>query len=129
MPSAATYEDYVDAIRADLTWLGLRLGRRGAAIRAARPLRAAFTALRAAGRIYPCCRSAQEKRGQAQDRSGSRPPADLRPGSAQADDAERAAKEAEGTLAHWRFMLDHAEPILWDIRGPQKFDPAQLSIQ
>ncbi|MCL4673448.1 MAG: glutamate--tRNA ligase, partial [Sphingomonadaceae bacterium] len=44
-------------------------------------------------------------------------------------DAERTAKEAEGLAPHWRFLLDHGEPIIWadGIRGPQKFDPAQLS--
>jgi glutamyl-tRNA synthetase len=44
-------------------------------------------------------------------------------------EAERSAKEAEGIAPHWRFKLDHAEPIEWTdgIRGPQQFDPAQLS--
>ena len=44
-------------------------------------------------------------------------------------DAERAAKEAGGAVPHWRFKLDHDEPIAWDdgVRGAQKFDPAQLS--
>src|SRR5690606_4978244 len=42
---------------------------------------------------------------------------------------ERAAKEAAGVAPHWRFKLDHAEPIEWDdgVRGDQHFDPAQLS--
>ncbi|MGB3166507.1 MAG: glutamate--tRNA ligase family protein, partial [Alteraurantiacibacter sp.] len=42
---------------------------------------------------------------------------------------QRAAKEAEGIAPHWRFRLGHHEPIRWEdgVRGPQKFDPAQLS--
>lgn len=32
-------------------------------------------------------------------------------------------------MPHWRFMLDHDEQIAWNdgVRGPQKFDAAQLS--
>jgi glutamyl-tRNA synthetase len=37
--------------------------------------------------------------------------------------------EAEGHRPHWRFLLDHDEPIRWDdlIRGPQHLDPSRLS--
>jgi glutamyl-tRNA synthetase len=44
-------------------------------------------------------------------------------------DADRAALEAEGRRPHWRFRLDHDQPIAWDdlIRGPQHFDAHALS--
>ncbi len=50
-------------------------------------------------------------------------------GALRLTDEERAAKEAEGIAPHWRFKLDHDEAIAWDdgVRGPQKFDAAQLS--
>jgi glutamyl-tRNA synthetase len=43
--------------------------------------------------------------------------------------AERAAKEVAGITPHWRFKLDHDAPIEWTdgIRGPQHFEPAQMS--
>ena len=35
----------------------------------------------------------------------------------------------DGRTPHWRFRLDHDEPIEWAdlVRGPQKFDPKLLS--
>ena len=47
----------------------------------------------------------------------------------QLTDAERAVKEAEGIVPHWRFKLDHGEAISWEdgVRGKAKFEPAQLS--
>jgi glutamyl-tRNA synthetase len=44
-------------------------------------------------------------------------------------EAEHAAKAAAGEAPHWRFLLDHEQPITWDdgIRGPQRFEPARMS--
>ena len=43
--------------------------------------------------------------------------------------ADHAAHDAAGERPHWRFALDHAEPIAWHdaIRGDQQFDPRQIS--
>lgn len=122
-------EDYVDAIRADLNWLGL--GWDAEERQSARLARyeAAFDALKAAGRVYPCYETAQELEVKRKIALGRGLPPIYDRAALKLSDAERAAKEAEGTHAHWRFLLDHAEPILWEdgIRGPQKFDAAQLS--
>lgn len=122
-------EEYVEAIRADLVWLGLVPD--GEERQSARldVYARAFEALHAAGRVYPCYESAQEldlKRKIALGRG--LPPVYDRAALALSE-AERAAKEAEGVAPHWRFLLDHAEPIVWQdgIRGAQKFDAAQLS--
>ncbi|MFO6431479.1 glutamate--tRNA ligase [Erythrobacter sp. W302b] len=122
-------EDYVDAIRADLTWLGLSWDAEERQSARLDRYEAAFAALRAAGRIYPCYESAQELEVKRKIALGRGLPPIYDRAALKLTDAERAAKEAEGTPAHWRFMLDHAEPIQWDdgIRGPQKFDAAQLS--
>jgi glutamyl-tRNA synthetase len=44
-------------------------------------------------------------------------------------EAQHADFAAKGIAPHWRFRLDHDNPIEWDdgIRGKQHFDPAQLS--
>ena len=44
-------------------------------------------------------------------------------------EADHARFAAAGDAPHWRFTLDHGAPIEWTdgIRGPQHFDPAQLS--
>ncbi len=127
--AARSREDYVEAIRADLGWLGLTWDREERQSARLDRYEAAFEALRAADRIYPCYESAQELdvRRKIQLSRGLPPIYDR--AALQLSEADRAAKEAEGIQPHWRFLLDHAEPIAWDdgIRGPQKFDPAQLS--
>lgn len=122
-------EEYVTAIRADLQWLGLDWDREERQSARLDRYETAFAALREAGRIYPCFETAQEldiKRKIALGR-GLPPIYDRAALKLSAD--ERAAKEAEGIAPHWRFMLEHDEPIVWEdgIRGAQKFDAAQLS--
>jgi glutamyl-tRNA synthetase len=122
-------EEFVDAIKADLTWLGLGWDREERQSLRLDRYEAGFAALQSAGRIYPCYETAQEldvKRKIALSRG--LPPIYDR-ASRKLSDADRAAREAEGIVPHWRFLLDHAEPITWEdgIRGAQKFDPAQLS--
>lgn len=122
-------EDYVEAIRADLTWLGLTWDREERQSARLDRYQAAFDALRAAGRIYPCYESAQELDVKRKIQLSRGLPPIYDRAALKLTDAERAAKEAEGVQPHWRFLLDHAEPIAWEdgIRGAQKFDPAQLS--
>ena len=122
-------EDYVDAIRADLAWLGLEPdGEERQSDRLAL-YDAAFDALREAGRVYPCYETAQELELKRKIQLGRGLPPIYDRGALALSADERAAREAEGIAPHWRFKLDHDEPIGWDdgIRGRQKFDPATLS--
>ena len=116
-------------IRADLAWLGLEPdGEERQSLRL-HHYEAAFDELRAAGRIYPCYESAQELDVKRKILLGRGLPPIYDRAALDLTDEQRAAKEAGGTAPHWRFMLDHDEPIAWNdgIRGAQKFDPAQLS--
>ncbi|MEN7537644.1 glutamate--tRNA ligase [Aurantiacibacter flavus] len=126
---ARSKEDYVEAIRADLAWLGLVPdGEERQSVRLA-IYDEAFERLRAAGRVYPCYETAQELEVRRKIQLGrGLPPIYDRAALALSED-ERAAKEADGIAPHWRFKLDHEEPIAWGdgVRGPQKFDPALLS--
>lgn len=122
-------EDYVEAIRDDLNWLGLAPDAEARQSARLETYRAAFDALRAAGRIYPAFETAQElelKRKIALGRG--LPPIYDRAAMALSDD-EIAARQNAGETPHWRFRLDHETPIVWEdgIRGRQTFDPAQLS--
>lgn len=122
-------EDYVEAIRADLAWLGLDYDREERQSARLDRYEAAFAALHAVGRIYPCYESAQELEVKRKIALGRGLPPIYDRAALKLTEAERAAREAEGIAPHWRFRLDHAESIAWDdgIRGAQKFDPAQLS--
>src|SRR5690606_755145 len=122
-------EAFVEAIRSDLAWLGLAPD--GEERQSARlPLyQAAFERLKASGRVYACYETTQELDLKRKIALGRGLPPIYDRAALTLSDAERAAKEAEGVAPHWRFKLDHSMPIEWGdgIRGPQHFDPAQLS--
>ncbi|PCG13226.1 glutamate--tRNA ligase [Sphingomonas adhaesiva] len=122
-------ERFVDAIRADLAWLGLVPDAEERQSARFERYEAVFDELRVAGHIYPAYETAQEldlKRKIARGRG--LPPVYDRAALALSD-ADRAALEADGTRPHWRFRLDHDAPIAWDdlIRGAQAFDPRTMS--
>ena len=127
--AARSREEYVEAIRADLAWLGLGADGEERQSERLALYQSAFDALFAAGRIYPAYETAQELELKRKIQLGRGLPPIYDRGALRLSDADRAAKEAEGIAPHWRFKLDHDEPITWDdgVRGPQKFDPAQLS--
>ena len=127
--AARSREEYVEAIREDLAWLGLEPDGEERQSQRLDKYEAAFEALKAAGRVYPAYETAQELELKRKIQLGRGLPPIYDRASLKLSDEERAAKEAEGIAPHWRFMLDHDEPIRWDdgVRGPQKFDPAQLS--
>lgn len=124
-----SHEDYVEAIRADLTWLGIDWDREERQSLRLDRYEAAFAALQTAGRAYPCYETAQELDVKRKIQLSRGLPPIYDRAALKLSEVDRAAKDAEGIAPHWRFMLDHAEPITWQdgIRGPQKFDPAQLS--
>jgi glutamyl-tRNA synthetase len=127
--AARSREEYVEAIHADLAWLGLHAdGEERQSARFA-IYEEAFARLEAQGRVYPCWETPQElelKRKVLLGR-GLPPIYDRAALDLGADD--KAAKIAAGDLPHWRFLLDRGEPIAWTdgIRGDQKFDAAQMS--
>jgi glutamyl-tRNA synthetase len=122
-------ERYVDAIRADLDWLGLTPdGEERQSARFA-IYQARFDALVAAGRVYPAYETAQELDLKRKVQAGRGLPPVYDRASLRLTDAERARLEADGVRPHWRFKLDHDAPIAWIdlVRGPQAFDPATMS--
>ncbi len=122
-------ERFVGAIRRDLAWLGLHPD---AEVRQSERFAfydARFAALVGAGRIYPAYETSQELDLRRKVLLGRGLPPIYDRAALNLTDAERAMLEANGIKPHWRFRLDHAEPIVWDdlIRGPQRFDPATMS--
>lgn len=122
-------EEYVEAIRADLAWLGLNPD--GEERQSARfdIYEREFARLVAAGRVYRCYETAQELDLKRKVLLGRGLPPIYDRAALALTEADHAAKAAAGEQPHWRFLLDHDAPIVWDdgIRGPQRFEPAQMS--
>jgi glutamyl-tRNA synthetase len=122
-------EEYVEAIRADLAWLGLVPdGEERQSARFALYERE-FQKLVEAGRVYRCYETAQELELKRKVLLGRGLPPIYDRAALKLTEADQAAKEAAGERPHWRFLLDHDAPIEWTdgIRGPQHFDPRQMS--
>ena len=125
---ARSTEEFVDAIRADLGWLGLvpdgevRQSDRFALYERA------FETLHAAGRVYPCYESEEELAIKRKVALGRGLPPIYDRAALKLSAEERQKLEAEGIRPHWRFRLD-AKPIAWTdlVRGPQHFEGAALS--
>src|SRR3546814_12755194 len=100
-------EEYVDAIRADLGWLGLAFdGEERQSARFAL-YEQRFDTLKAAGRVYPCYETAQELDLKRKVLLGRGLPPVYDRGALALSDEDKAAFEAEGRRPHWRFRLDH----------------------
>jgi glutamyl-tRNA synthetase len=127
--AARSREDYVDAIRTDLAWLGLVPDEEARQSERLDLYEQAFDKLQLAGRIYPAYETAQELELKRKVALGRGLPPIYDRAALQLTEADIAAKQAEGVAPHWRFKLDHDEQISWDdgIRGTQTFDPATLS--
>ena len=122
-------ERHVEAIRADLAWLGLIPD---AEVRQSERFdlyhrRLILLALK--GRAYRAYESAQELDLKRKIQLGRGLPPVYDRAALSLTDEDRARLEADGVRPHWRFKLDHDEPIEWDdaVRGPQRFDPATMS--
>lgn len=126
---ARSEERYVDAIRADLAWLGLDWDGEARQSERFAVYEARFKGLVAAGRIYPCFETPQELELKRKIQLGRGLPPVYDRAALKLTDAERAAFAAEGRHPHWRFRLDHDSPIEWHdlVRGPQRFDPKLMS--
>ena len=115
-------DEFVDAIRDDLTWLGLAWDAEVRQSHRFEIYEREFERLRETGRVYACYETPEELElrrkvllGRGLPPVYERKPAD--------------AAVSEGRRPHWRFRLDHDSGIEWNdlIRGPQRFDPKLLS--
>lgn len=121
--------EYADGIRADLSWLGLEWdGEEKQSDRFAL-YQARFEQLRASGHVYPAYETQQELELRRKVLLGRGLPPVYDRGALKLTRDQIATYEAEGRTPHWRFKLDHDQPIVWTdlIRGEQRFDPKLLS--
>ena len=121
-------KEYADGIEVDLRWMGIdpdlivRQSERFALYDAA------AKKLKEMGRLYPCYETAEEldRRRKRQIARGVPPVYDR--AALKLTDEERAALEAQGRKAHWRFKLDE-RTMHWDdlVRGESRIEAASLS--
>ena len=120
---------FVDAIHADLAWLGLVPDRSVRQSERFALYEAALERLAAQGRAYRAYETTTEldikRKVQALQ---NKPPVYDRAALALTD-ADHVRYAAEGVAPHWRFRLDTDAPIAWDdaVRGECHVDPASLS--
>jgi glutamyl-tRNA synthetase len=114
--------EFDQAIRDDLEWLGLAPDRIVRQSERFDLYEREFDRLKAAGRVYPCYETPEELelRRKVLLGRGLPPVYERKP---------EGSPAPEGRAPHWRFRLDHGEPILFHdlVRGEQKFDPKLLS--
>ncbi|WP_343528100.1 glutamate--tRNA ligase [Sphingomonas sp.] len=122
-------EHYVEAIRADLAWLGLNPDAEVRQSQRFALYEARFAELVASGHVYPAYETAQELDLKRKIQLGRGLPPVYDRAALSLTDEDRAKLEGEGVRPHWRFKLDHGAPIEWDdaVRGAQRFDPATMS--
>ncbi|MGE0203037.1 MAG: glutamate--tRNA ligase [Hyphomicrobiaceae bacterium] len=133
---ARSREEFAEAIRADLRWLGLTWSREERQSDRVARYEAVMAELVAAGRLYPCFETEAEleRRRKLQLARGVPPVYDR--AALNLSEAEREALRRDGRTPHWRFKLDVAPTGQstsggggWDdlIRGPQAVSLASLS--
>jgi glutamyl-tRNA synthetase len=115
-------EEYVEAIRADLGWLGLNVDSMVRQSERFDIYEREFERLKEAGRVYACYETPEELELRRKVLLGR----GLPPVYERKEDGAAAPKDVP---PHWRFKLDHEQPIEWDdlVRGHQRFDPKLIS--
>ena len=119
---------FAEAIRDDLTWLGLAWDREEHQSARFARYEDARAQLAEAGRLYACFETPEELETQRNlMRARGLPPVYDR-GALKLSDDDRARLETEGRRPHWRFRLDD-KPVHFEdlIRGPVSFEPGHVS--
>lgn len=121
-------EEYVDGIKADLTWLGLTWDFEARQSTRFDKYDAVVEKLKTEGRLYPCYETADElDRKRKRQMSRGLPPVYDR-AALELTDEERAELEAEGRKPHWRFKLEDRSVVWTDlVRGEQSIEASSLS--
>ncbi|MFT8736756.1 MAG: glutamate--tRNA ligase [Zymomonas mobilis] len=127
--SERSTEEYTQAIRADMAWLGINPDVEYSQSKRTELYEIRFEMLKESGRLYPCYETPQELDLKRRIAIGRGLPPIYDRAALNLTVEERAEFEEKGIKPHWRFRLDHDHTITWNdlIRGPQRFDPALLS--
>jgi glutamyl-tRNA synthetase len=119
---ARSTEEFDQAIRDDLEWLGLKPDEVVRQSERFDVYEREFERLKQAGRVYACYETPEELELRRKVLLGrGLPPVYER--------KHEGEPVPEGRAPHWRFRLEHNKPITWIdlVRGEQRFDPKLLS--
>jgi glutamyl-tRNA synthetase len=121
-------EEYVDALKEDLTWLGLAWDEEARQSGRIASYDAAVAKMKADGRLYPCYETGEELDVKRKMQLGRGKPPIYDRAALKLTDEEKVAFEAEGKIPHWRFKLAD-ETIQWEdqVRGHTQFEAKHLS--
>ena len=120
--------EFAEAIKRDLTWLGLKWDLFGRQSDRLAGYTEALERLKKSGRVYPCYETQAELDLKRKTQLGRGLPPVYDRAALKLGDEDRTAMEAQGRKPHWRFKLDHTD-VLWDdlIQGKKSFPAASLS--
>ncbi|MBF0268303.1 MAG: glutamate--tRNA ligase [Alphaproteobacteria bacterium] len=102
-------QEYVEAIRRDLSWLGLDWDVEEFQSKRLERYQAAAERLKADGRLYLCYETSQELEFKRKLQLSRKQPPVYDRAALKLSDAERAGFETEGRKPHWRFKLSDAK--------------------
>lgn len=120
--------EYTDAIREDLTWLGLAWDDEKHQSPRMQRYHEAAGRLKASGRLYACYETPEELEMRRKLQLGRGLPPIYDRASLKLTDAQKHAYEAEGRKPHWRFLLESREETWNDlIRGPIHMQATSMS--
>jgi glutamyl-tRNA synthetase len=127
--AARSTEENVVSIRSDLAWLGLHNDGEARQSERFALYEAKFEALRGEGWIYPCYETSEELDLRRKVLAGRGLPPVYERTSLSLTPDQITAFEAEGRAPHYRFKLDHSQPIEWAdmVRGDQHFSAEKMS--
>ena len=122
-------EEYTQAIRDDLRWLGLEWQREERQSERLQKYDDALKQLVEAGRAYPCYDTPEELALMRKTALGAGRPPIYDRSALRYSEAQMATFAAEGRTPHWRFRLDHDKEIVWHdlARGEVRFEAQNLS--
>jgi len=126
--STRSTQEFADAIKRDLTWLGLTWDAFGRQSDRLARYSDALEQLKAIGRVYPCFETQGELDLKRKTQLGRGLPPVYDRGALKLTDADRAALIAQGRKPHWRFKLNHTD-VIWEdlVQGKKTFPASALS--
>jgi glutamyl-tRNA synthetase len=126
--SSRSTQAFADAIKRDLTWLGLNWDAFGRQSDRLTRYGEILEQLKLSGRVYACFETQGELDLKRKTQLGRGLPPVYDRAALKLTDADRAALETRGRKPHWRFQLNHTD-VVWDdlIQGRKTFPASSLS--